>query len=305
MIDKLGRRILIVLLVAILALLFAMAYQNSAMSAESRTYNISVLVKNPNERFRKGLDKAALDYNVDVHLITIGEQDGAAQQETYLKRELENNTDAIVLQAADVDAIQAFLSETSLRVPMVTYERELQHGNIVAHMGIDDHAFGERLGELVAERGEGRTCMIIAPKAISEEHVARMNGAYAVLQEKGIPCFVLYCEEGDIARLLAGREELALAAIDESLLLPLCEQARSTDILFGAGYTSAVRTQLESGRIRALVIYSEFDMGYLSLRAAALAANGETIPKLSYTFHVADAGNMYETPVEQILFPID
>ncbi|MDR0839891.1 MAG: substrate-binding domain-containing protein [Christensenellaceae bacterium] len=304
MIGKLEKRLLAGIAILIGVLLLLVVYQN-AQETGTRTYSISVLVHAPSERFKKGLEKAALDYNVDVHLITTDEPGNGEQQEAYLKRELQTDADAIVLEAEDAERMQAFLSKLSAHVPVVTYRRTLQRAGIAAHIGIDDYELGLRLGALIAARSPLLPCLLIAPRTLDSSMQSRLDGCYAALQSAGIASRLLQTDADGMTQALFAQEPHTLAVLDENLLQPLCQLAPATDTILGVGYVNGVRAQLESGRIAGLVVYSEFDMGYLSLQAAALCAARKTPAVTESTFYIADAETMYDAPVEQILFPID
>lgn len=304
MMGRMEKGILTGIAVVLVVLLLLLGYQSSMKETQARTYNISVLVRAPSERFRKGMDQAALDYNVDVHLLSSYEQDASAQQGAFLERELSNHADAIVMLPEDVDSMQAFLVNLDKHALIVTIGQRLQHDSVVGHIGVDDFALGEKLAQLVAERAPGLPCMIISTKPVTPNITARMQGFYKVMLERSIRCEVLYSEPDAIAGNMGGRETSAVVALDAAMLLPICENARAEDVIFGAGYASNIRTHLENGRISGLIVYSEYDEGYLSMRTAALAAIGEPIGNVELGLYIVDADTMYAPPLKQILFPI-
>lgn len=304
MIGRVEKSMLAGILILLVILFLLMAYQSSAAESQEHTYNISVLVHAPSDRFRQGLNQAALDYNVDVHLLSTFDQDGNAQQEAYLKRELQNDADAIVLYARDVDTMQAFLKDMKMHARVITVGQRLSNASIETHVGVNDTALGEKLGRLIAERSADIPCAIVLSESVAPNVAERAQGLQEVLSAYGVASETLYCGADGIAKALEGRPHETVAVLDEEMLLPLCEQARAEDVLYGAGYVSAVRSYLESGRIAGLVVYSEFDAGYLSLKAAALAAAGKPSPEVELGLYVVDAQTMYDTPFEQILFPI-
>ena len=95
-------KILWVLLPAVLVILFLLS-STDLIIKEKKTeiYPVSVIISDTSDdyftNFRKGVDKAAEEYNVDVSFITLYEKSDQDQQLDLVKREINDGSMAVVL----------------------------------------------------------------------------------------------------------------------------------------------------------------------------------------------------------------
>ena len=103
------------LMLALAVLLFLM--QTAVSREDARVFDVSVIVPGAGEAFEKGLDKAARDHSVDVHVASAGALDAASQTE-QLRREIETGVDAIVLEPVD-DTVAVWLAKQKTAIPVI------------------------------------------------------------------------------------------------------------------------------------------------------------------------------------------
>lgn len=305
--GRIEKAMLYTILATLSIMLLLTIYRNFAAESEQEVYNVSVLVRDASERFLKGVEQAALDYNVDVHLVSGYEAGSGEQQFDYLQRELENDIDAVVLATEDPAYMQERLVELLPRTPIVTVEERLTGARVALHVGVDDTVLGNELGKLIAQAEPGEPCAILCPYDMMPHVTNRLNGIRDAFSELGIDSSLVFCgsNPGDLVRALSGKNVSVLAVLDESMLISACEEAGGMVKLYGIGYVNGVRTYLESERIQSLLVYSEYDAGYMSVSEAVLNANKKSDGKdVPLTVYAADAQSMYVSPLEEILFPI-
>lgn len=299
-------RILFVSLVALAAaVLLLMFYQNVRAEDDTRTYNISVLVRAPSDRFMKGIEQAALDYNVDLHVFSSYAKNDTAQQIEYLQRELDSDVDAVVVSAEDPAALSEYLDALRSRPAVVTVRQKLQSSKAALHVGADDYLMGAHLGQYMA-RQAARECLILCPYEPDAFLLERLDGLTQTLTHYSIPFSIMYCEPAriNVDSSFTAKQGCVIAILDESLLIPVCEEVLQSGVLYGVGYVSGARIYLESGHLNGLVVYSEYDAGYLSLQAAVKAVEGPAEGGTQLTLYTATAENMYSEPLVNVLFPI-
>ncbi len=297
------RLIPLYLLLAAAVLLFAALYQNTRSAEPPQVYNVSVLVQASGDRFAKGLEQAALDLNVDLRSVTSYTTYKRTEQLEYLRRELENQADAVVIYAEDSAAVTSFLNSQQSPV-IVTYGRPLETlTSIHPHIGADDMELGRRLGEQIIHN-EASFCLILLPLITDRTHSRRLEGLKAVLEENQLPFSVQIQETPARYQSYTESGQMAVAALDEALLVPMCEAAPQDALLFGIGFVDEARTSLANGRITGLVVFSEFEAGYLSLKAAVeMVKTGTAIDQQLEIYDVTVA-DMYQEPLVHVLFPI-
>lgn len=305
MIGHIERVMLASLVAAIGVLLVIVAFfQNTSDENAVKIYSISVIVSNPGERFIKGVEQAALDYNADVHLVSGYAKNDSARQIEYMQRELANNVDAVVIFPENAGDMEEYLGALHQRARVVTVGQRLPSNRLAAHVGVDDVQLGETLGEMVVRKKAGGECAILCPKDARPYHNARIGGIENVLEAHGMSSSVLYCDEDNLSETLAGLGDAAIAVLDEGLLVAVCEQARPEDLIFGAGFAGGARAYLENNTIQGIVAYSEYDAGYLSLREAVMQVDNKPVADVETGLYEADSRTMYSPPLVYILFPI-
>lgn len=299
MIGRLERRILAGIGILTVLLVLLLIYTNSAADNSVRTINVSVLSPDPGDYFRKGIEKAANDYNVDIRFVSSG-----LYSPHDIETELANNADAIVLDPYDSDETQAFLTETDVLATIVTVGTQLQYQGIAAHIGVDEQQLADTLLGQISEKGEDRPCVIVYSQSPLKRLEQQANDLQADLQRQGWECSVAQIAQGNRASAPAGPPRNVIC-IESKILKEACNYAREEDGVFGIGYSNEARQYLEDGTINSLVVYSDYDVGYLSMKAAAMAVNGATVNDSILPLYVVDGGNMYQQPINQVLFPIE
>jgi len=296
--------VLFFILVAIsCVLLLTMIWLNIFYRSAARVYSVSVIIQAPGDRFTKGMDQAALDCNAD--LLTSFEFNNSVQQIESLQREL-INSDAVIINAENPDYLEAYLETERPNIPIVTVIQPMEGSVAVCHVGADDTELGAMLGEWITEGANGQ-CVILAPKTgFKPIHRTRYEAMKQVLDSTGVSYAIRYADLSvdSVAAELSGERYETIAVIDEKLLIYACELAGAEAGIYGVGYTGGIRPYLESGRIKGLAVYSEYDAGYLSVRAAVEAAGKKAAVGAALTAHKVTAGNMYQEPVVNVLFPI-
>ena len=71
------------------------------------------------ENIRRGIELAAQDYNMDVMYITLTDGNSVQEQETMIDRETQLDTQAILLAAADQEALCQTVEETQKTIPVI------------------------------------------------------------------------------------------------------------------------------------------------------------------------------------------
>lgn len=300
MIGKLEKQILIGIGAVAAVLVLLLTYYNSLARAGDRTINVSVIIDSPSDYLIKGMEKAARDYNVDTRQVNT-----VADQSEAILNELDNKADALILRAKYPENMQTFLSVTELIVPMITLDSNLHQQATAAHLGVNEQQLLESLVDVIKERAGGMPCIIVKPAYASMQVALRAMDLEKMLVQQGIEYIVVDSYLDRIAASLDGLPEGALICMDAAMLPNLCEQAREGDCVFSIGYNPGARQYLENDLIKALVMYSEYDMGYLSVKAAAQAVQGDYVADTKLPIYVVDGENMYKPPVNQILFPIE
>lgn len=296
-------KILLSVIMALILVLSAVIIIQRSRPEEEKVNNISVIVRDANDSFSKGVNQAAVDYNADVHITSGYGAGSAAQQGEYISREIDNGANALVVLAETTDFDVSAEGVRLGTVPMVAIRHSISRA--ACTVAPDNAEAGRMLGELAAERAEGFVC-VICPETPERLSTERLTAAQETLDGSGVEYEVFFCNEDvGIAAALAGKKPCTLLVLDESMLAAACEKSRRDDIILGIGFDGSLRSQLETGKIAGLIVYSEYDVGYMCISSAVAAINEGSADDVRINLYVADSGNMYSDPIDKILFPIE
>ena len=271
-----------------------------------RVYRVSIITDDVqgdySQNVWKGLDRAARDYNIDLQVIALHSGMTTEQQRNSLERELEADTDAIIINLQQNPSLSEQLDLSSISVPLISLGTVWNGSSSIRSISTDDTEMGRMLANEMIHDGVTR-CVIRASLDNARIRL-REAGFVDVMQQQGVD----YTSEWDAsssewAKLPGG---VAVAALDEPTLESLVSMRKTgQQMLYGIGYTNALLSYLESGVIRRLIVEDDFAMGYLALKSAVDAIeNRNTEYGQILACYVADAAHLYDEPLRHILFPI-
>jgi len=296
-----------ILITALLVLLIGFIVVRGLTSRDAvRVYRVSIITDDVQGDYSanvlKGLDRAARDYNIDLQVIALHSGMTTEQQKNSLERELEAETDAIIVNLQQNPSLSEQLKLSTISVPIISLGTAWDGSSSIRSISTDDAAMGRMLaGEMIKD---GVTSCAIRASLDNARIRLREKGFIEVIEAAGIP----YTSEWDPESIVWSNfpAGVAVAALDEPTLETLVGQ-RMMDRpeLYGIGYTNALLSNLETGVIRRLIVEDDYAMGYLALQSAVDAIeNRKTAYEQILECYVADAEHLYQEPLRHILFPI-
>jgi hypothetical protein len=276
----------------LLMLVAALYFYQSFSIPEVEVYGISVILCDEGENFEKGLTDAALEKNADLHIVRITDPSSDAQT-SALERELQNGANAVILYRADAENLNEWLMKSKAKVPLVLAGDELLIGKGASQVSLGATALSYAL---VAEMEKQPLRSVTIAQSEGGEHLEELLTA---LHEAGFNYDLV--QAIDVSNIAPGR---VYAACDPAATLLLAQVADKGALLYGMGYNATLRNPLESGKITALAISSEFDAGYLAVAEAVSRIDGGRADNAVLGSYIARSDNMYELPISTILFPI-
>ena len=303
--GRIEKALAIILFLTLLCFIAVLLAQSLSPENNEEIYSVSVLVDELSDYRRMGMEKAALENNLDVHYVS-GFGKSAAQQAEYLQREIENGVDAVIVSAPDADYLSTWLEDTHVSIPIIAIGDRPLSSTITSYVAPNNVELGRMLAEEMLLAPEGYPFLVLMEFDSSPHIKERCEGLTTAFREAGrtIECRYVENDPAAVAGLMAKRRATCVAVLDEALLGALSEGCHFYDMLYGIGYTNEVRTELESQRLRSLIVYSGFEEGYISMTYAAQATQAPNIGDFSLHAFRVDKDNMYESPQQQILFPI-
>ena len=304
----------------VLVILFLVSSTDLIIKEETaKIYPISVVIGDVSDEnyvnFRKGMERAAMEFNGDISFITLYEKGSAAQQKELMLREQEDGSRALIVAPVDAGMAAGMQQDNLLTVPVVfinTEKEKVEGLNNRAVLTFDYHAMGCRMGERILEEhpGEDKVYLLEGEK-MNEVDMLFAQGVRDTLSVKGWTVFLIESAgENDWAQVL--EEAVLIAPNPESLLRAaqfLVEDEQSKEKvkgLYGRGSTVPLLNYLDKGIIQGLCVTDDFSAGYLSVKTAVELAENRPVEEMGY-LESYDIGreDLRNEKYEKILFPIE
>ena len=322
-------KIQVVILLAVLVLCGSYYYGVTRVTPqkERETYSVILYQHTDNEwaALTQGVHQAEEDFGLEVNYITMGSEDNGQDQAELIKRELRKNVDGILLAAADSEFLEKELKKISGINNLLTVETGAGDGYV--KISGDDYKMGYELGKKIAEdikadedtpakevlivreylerdsvalRYEGLTDALSDSKGdFTVKEVARGNGDFSLrllietrLVQSGIYVAALdkFCTEEAVAARESKQKRV--------------EKSADGIKVYGIGNTAQIVSDLDSGRLEALVYQNEFNMGYEGIQAIrSKSQKGYNLSEYDIPYKLVTRDTLYEKENERLLFP--
>lgn len=318
MIGK-GGKWLLFLYMAFLTLLFLMCSTDLIIREPERDiYQIAVIIEDARSdnysNFRKGMDRAAMEFNVDVHFITLYEKADAGQQMELMEREQQDGADALIVVPADEEQVIG----KPMAVPVIFLQPGFMENSGSGNIIIDYEQMGRQLAKEMLEKTpeECAFWMLTDPAKQSgmdrlflkgaEETLTEAGGRVSVVERKeetGFLSFLDGLETGERVVLLAENSDILTEV--SGMLSDDLEEEENVCGLYGRGNSVPILNDLDRGRISGICVTDDFSIGYLSVRAAVQVLEGtDGIPIMADSYYI-EKENLREPYYEKLLFPIE
>jgi len=318
MIGK-GGKWLVILYVVFLTVLFLMCSTDLIIrEPEREIYQVAVIIEDARSdnysNFRKGMDQAAKEFNVDVHFITLYDDSDAEQQMELMDREQQDGADALIVVPADEERVMG----KAMAVPVIFLQPKIMENPGAGTIVIDY----EQMGKLLANEmrkdilTDCPVWVLTDSKGQSGMDRLFLKGADAVFSEEGRTMFVTAWDAEAVFRTAMGTldadEKVVLLAENPEILTEVSGFLADNPIaaehvcgVYGRGNTVAILNHLDHGRISGICVTDDFSIGYLSVRAAVQALEGADSIPVTADFYYIEKENLREPDYEKLLFPIE
>lgn len=327
-------KIMWLFMASILVLLFLLSSTDIIIKEkETSVYSISVIIGDTTDEyyknFRKGVEMAADEYNVDLNFITLYEKGSAQAQIELLNRELSDGAQAIVFEPVKQGECKRYLEEMALSSPLILLGNSTPGDWAMVGLSQDYQAAGRLLGEAVVKENASKLPVLLFTQGLDYGYNEEVyTGLLNVLSKagfqvhhyesvaSGLPNTPIVERDASFEEILeekiAQHQEVIVVALDVKSLETsadlLSDHANYQDFvrLYGFGSTTKVLNQMDRGLIQGLITRNQFDEGYLSIVKAVEAiekqSDREQIVLASYYIEKADLKEKY---FEKILYPIE
>lgn len=323
------------LFAGVLILLFLLS-STDLIIKEKKTeiYPVSVIIGETTDdyytNFRKGVDKAADEYNVDVNFITLYEKGDVTEQMELLKREIDDGAKAVVLVPLKQKECSEILDGMVLASPLIVMGTIFLGDWGMTGISQDCQEAGKMLGEAIAAENTPDKPVFLFSEGLEYGYNRDVyDGLLGVLSRAGFQLHLYEmdksgitepdaAENGEIFRRIMEETvypggEAVIAALDVKSLDLTADiiagspaYGRYLPRLYGFGNTTKILNQMDRGVIKGLVVTNQFDAGYLSIVKAveAIEKRGDR-EQIKLESYYIEKDDLKKTHFEKILYPIE
>ncbi len=272
------------------------------------------------QNFKRGVDRAAVELNADVSLITLYEGGNASQQIERMAREQQDGARALIVMPVEEAALEDALADKRVQIPVVLVNSELPRDKVSSIVTADYDAMGQELARrAVAKHGNRIPYYLFdsGRKSAACQHF--QDGVEAVLQEAG--CKIKqFDRQGDgtfrsvIEELVyPGSERAVIIALDPEALLETAKILADSSVylehadgLYGRGIATPILNYLDRGVISGLCVTDDFSTGYLSVkRAVETLSNQKLEEETILDSYYIQKKDLRMPEFEKMLYPIE
>lgn len=265
---------------------------------------------------RLGADRIAAQFGaVAVHYVP-RVPDDADEQNTLIRRAIDEGADAIALSAVHPTRVNAAVAEINAAgLPLAGFISRTTQGRWDTFVGSDDVELGSALAQYLFAHMAGKgDVIVIEASADSSTSVDRARGFRAAAEKfPGIRvvgrCYGAYQYEParvamakllettpHIDAVLAANDVMALGAIDA------LRAANRTAIVVGVNAIPEAVAAVKNGALLATANFNAMNLAALAVEALVRRLRGETVPpQIMLPTTIVDAGNaqQWDLPFEQ------
>lgn len=276
---------------------------------------ISVIMRDlmltPGEKLlREGMEQAAMENNLELNYISLVERQSATEQIAYLRREMEQKVDGIILLPTDTSTIADVIDFDQFSVPIVQLGGPAIHDK-VPRIGASAARIAEILMEEIQRKRPQHVYLIYqGDKSVPSEF---LEIAGRELTAAGQPYDLLPLTDEFVT---LGRFESLCKNAGHSLFLLLDDhipeswipmqvmEKNQSNRFVVYSYSTATVDMLEQDLLQGIIFENPFNLGYNGIAAiAGYLESGSYAPQEPIDVHWLDKDNLYDKETQYIIFP--
>lgn len=277
------------LIAEILLAILTIFLVRNIFSIEKPQKRVAVIVENSGDErwdtFINGMKQAADLHNIHLIICNTDEIEDAQEERSLIYEQLDNNIDALIIQAAPGYDVSEILEEVSVEKPVILVandaltreiEEDIQATSRFPRVMPDNYKMGYELGRELLRKNEndikGKTVGIVSGVADTDSAKKRQRGLEDALD--GLDCEIRWrvnaVYDQSIGTMVKEQEQVDFIAVLETGALERLGEMTVDESLQGAllyGISSSTKGvyYLDAGIIESLVMADEYDMGYYSV----------------------------------------
>lgn len=267
-----------------------------------------------------GAQKAADELGIKMSYIGPEKESEIGKQVSMVENEILKKPTALLLAALDQNALRPVAQQiVDGGATLVTFDSNIAGGIESSFVATDNIQVGAKAAQKMIELiGEDGVVGVIAHNAGTSTAIERTNGFIDEMKKyPNIKLLSTKYSDGDKLKALSITQDIVTANPQIKGVYGTNEGAavgvgraiaemgkRDSIVVVGVDSSEEEVTLLKEGSIKAMVVQNPFNMGYMAVKTAMLAANGEKVEKRIDTGStVVTMENLESEEIQKILYP--
>lgn len=272
------------------------------------------------DSIKMGANEAAKEFNVNLNFIGPNNETDISAQLKEVNNAAESKSDGIVLAPTDYKTLSDAAAKIyDKKIPIIIVDSGISTDKINAYIASDNKAAGEKLAEkLISIVGKNSSIGIINFVKGSRNAQEREEGALSLFKKyAGVKVMdIEYCNSDkqlayNITKSMLSNHSsingiIALNTIASAGAAEAISDMNMKGKVYLVAFDSTTEeiSYIDNGVIAATLVQKQFNMGYLAVKYAAMAARGGNIPnKVVTDFIIVDKNSIHLPQYERIVFP--
>lgn len=230
---------------------------------------------------KQGIEQGAKDFGAVLTVQFLNNTGSASDMVDLLEKEIENKTDAILVEPVDEEAVLEKLKKCGKEIPVVLVNAGFTDSDDFAKITCDNKKLGKDMAsEIMKENQENRKVLLVTEPLVFQDDKEACEG---IEEGLGGACeiehLVLSGDEEQrqnqiTERLKKGDIHAAVALSAGSRNLELLGRLKRRDqiprevLVYGIGKNNQIIADMEDGYIQAVGVINSYSVGYLSVQQA-------------------------------------
>lgn len=295
------------------------------VSDRTKKQNVALIVKMKHGDYwrtvKMGAEAAAKEFDVNLKFYAADYEEDVLAQINFVSQSLREETDALVLSASDYKALSGITDKAaSQNIPVITIDSEVMSSGVKSFIGTDNYEAGKQAAQqLIQLTGEQSKIALmgtmIGARNLEQrekgflDEVAKHPGVILVAKEY---CFSNQNLASDLTKkIVANNEQLdgifALTGLASNGVANTIEELGLSGKVKIVAFdnTPEVMEHVQEGGVQATIVQNPYNMGYMGVKYAVEAMQGETVPnRIDTHTQVITQENMFSPANQQLLFPL-
>lgn len=285
-------------------------YKLAYVSSSTKDENLNLI--------NEGILRASKDMNVEVRVHKLVENKEIESQIVLLQKEVQSNTDAILITPIDYEKLAKPIEEASENVPIILINSKINSNKKLPYISCNNYELGVDMAEEVVRRGNARKKILLIKEDINSSNLKEIEDGFRNELKNSKNSVLELTLKGDkdnyyndILRYIKENEVEIVVSFNEYIIELLANikkdlfdsKSKCNFELYGYSNSTELISYIEEGIIDGLAIENQFNLGYLGTEMAIKIITNEKIDENEIGYTIINKENMYLEKNQRLIFP--